>query len=320
MNILITGIHGFVGGNLLTAFKNHHTIYGLDIISPQKEGIECTYSWNELKDVQPIDCIIHLAGKAHDTESTSSAQSYFDINVGLTQKIFDWFLRSNAKKFVFFSSVKAVADSGKEEILTEDAEPKPGTAYGRSKLAAERYILHELERWTGGTSQTTKGKQVYLFRPCMIHGLGNKGNLNLLYKIVSKGIPWPLGAYENRRSMLSVDNLAYIIQNLIEKDIAPGTYHLADDQPISTNEIIRLMAESMQRKAHIINVPKAIINPLARSGDLLHLPLNSERLKKLTESYEVSNEKIKKALGVSELPIKAHEGLLKTFKSFYSNE
>jgi len=87
MNILITGIHGFVGSNLVVALKNQHTIYGLDIVSPQKDGVVKTYGWNELKDIPPIDCMIHLAGKAHDTKNQANAQVYFDINTGLTGMI-----------------------------------------------------------------------------------------------------------------------------------------------------------------------------------------------------------------------------------------
>ena len=67
LNILITGIHGFVGSNLVTALKAQHILYGLDIVSPEKDGVIQTFSWNELKDIPPIDCVIHLAGKAHDT-------------------------------------------------------------------------------------------------------------------------------------------------------------------------------------------------------------------------------------------------------------
>ena len=109
MNILITGIHGFVGTNLVAALKGAHTLYGLDIVSPVKEGVEKTYSWNDLEqgNLLPIDAIIHLAGKAHDTKNRSAAQAYFEVNTGLTMKAFDFFLRSDAKKFIFFSSVKA---------------------------------------------------------------------------------------------------------------------------------------------------------------------------------------------------------------------
>ena len=113
MNILISGIHGFVGSNFIRALKDKHTLYGLDIVSPAKEGVVTTFSWQDFEPTSfpfqtlpQFDAIIHLAGKAHDTKNQSAAQSYFDINTGLTQKIFDFFLESSAKKFIFFSSVK----------------------------------------------------------------------------------------------------------------------------------------------------------------------------------------------------------------------
>ena len=150
MNILITGIHGFVGSNLVSALKEHHTIYGLDIVSPQKDGVFKTYGWNELDQIPPIDCIIHLAGKAHDTKCQTTAHLYFEINTGLTQKIFDWFLTSHAQKFIYFSSVKAVADSVGEYILTEEVVPAPKGPYGESKLAAEEYIGSRMGEWEKG--------------------------------------------------------------------------------------------------------------------------------------------------------------------------
>ena len=150
----------------------------------------------------------------------------------------------------------------------------------------------------------------------MIHGPGNKGNLNLLYKLVKKGLPWPLGAFENKRSFTSIDNLTYLINQLIEKEIEPGIYQVADDEALSTNEIIRLIAASQGRKPSILNISKKMISFGARVGDVLHLPLNSERLKKLTESYVVSNQKIKKALGIEKMPVSAEEGLKKTLESF----
>jgi nucleoside-diphosphate-sugar epimerase len=100
-------------------------------------------SWDELHTLtgRNIGAIIHLAGKAHDTRNTAAEQEYFDINLGLTQKIFEFFLQSGAKKFIFFSSVKAAADTVQGDSLTETVEPSPGTPYGRSKLAAENYLL-----------------------------------------------------------------------------------------------------------------------------------------------------------------------------------
>ncbi len=150
----------------------------------------------------------------------------------------------------------------------------------------------------------------------MIQGPGNKGNLNLLYKLQQKGLPWPLGAFENKRSFCSIDNVLFVIQQLIENDIEPGIYQLADDEALSTNSIITLMAESQNKKAKIWRIPVTMIKVITRLGDILHLPLNSERLKKLTESYVVSNQKIKTALGIEKFPVTAAAGLRKTLDSF----
>lgn len=307
MKILITGIHGFVGNNLVAGLKGKHNIYGLDIISPLRDGVLSTYDWHDLSAIPQMDIVIHLAGMAHDTKNKTDAQAYFDINTGLTIKIFDWFLTNNSRKFIFFSSVKAVADSVPGTSLTEEDQPNPKTLYGKSKLEAERYIINQ---------SLNDNQKVYILRPCMIHGPGNKGNLNLLFKIVQKGIPWPLGKFENVRSFTSIDNLTYIISQLIVRDIETDIYQIADDESLSTNELIRLIAAAQKRKPRIFKIPKKLIYFLAKIGDYLHLPLNSERLKKLTESYLVSNKKIKGVLELEKMPFSATEGFKKTFNSF----
>jgi len=158
-------------------------------------------------------------------------------------------------------------------------------------------------------------KTTYILRPCMIHGPGNKGNLNLLYQVVKRGIPYPLGAFENRRSFTSIDNLSFVIEQLIEKDIPTGIYNMGDDETLSTNELITLMAATMGKPNRIWNWNKAVIQFFARIGTVLHLPLNTERLQKLTENYVVSNAKLKQALGIDKMPVKAEEGFRKTVKS-----
>ena len=320
MNILITGIHGFIGSNFIRALRDKHTLYGLDIIFPCRDGVIQTFSW---RDIEPtsfpfqilpkFDAVIHLAGKAHDTKNQSVAQSYFDINTGLTQKIFDFFMESSAKKFIFFSSVKAAADSVIGDILTEDMIPTPVGPYGESKIKAEEYIKEHFE-------YSTTDKQVYILRPCMIHGPGNKGNLNLLYNVVKKGIPWPLGDFENRRSFTSIDNLCCVIEGLLIKDVPTGIYHMGDDEALSTNELIVIMCEAMEKQPRIWKMNKRFMEACAGLGTLLHLPLNTERLRKLTENYVVSNAKIKVALGIDKMPVTAKEGLIKTIRSFEETE
>lgn len=310
MNVLITGCHGFVGTNLINALKVDHTIYGLDIVSPEDEGILQTFSWKDLNEgvLPKMDVVIHLAGKAHDTKNESEAGVYFEINTGLTKKIYDYYLKSSATKFIFFSSVKAAAESVQGAVLTEKVVPRPKGPYGESKIAAEAYIQ--------ANRPLDAGKSVYILRPCMIHGPGNKGNLNLLYKVVSKGIPWPLGAYENRRSFTSIDNLCFVIKELLSKDIPSGIYNIGDDEALSTNELIEVMCKSMNKKSRIWKLNRRLMEGCARIGTMIHFPLNSERLRKLTENYVVSNEKIKKALQIEKMPVTAKEGMEKTFRSF----
>lgn len=316
MKILITGIHGFVGSNLVNALKKEHTLYGVDIVAPVKEGVEKTFSWKDVDDnaIPPMDAIIHLAGKAHDTKNRAAAQVYFDVNTGLTQKIYDYFLKSEAKRFIFFSSVKAAADKVPGDVLTEEVVPAPKGPYGESKIKAEEYILKNEALRT--KNEELASKRVFILRPCMIHGPGNKGNLNLLYGVVSKGIPWPLGAFENRRTFTSIDNLCFVVEGLLTKDVQSGIYHMADDEALSTNELIEVMCEAMGKKAHIWKINRSLMEGVASIGTTLHLPLNEERLGKLTENYVASNAKIKKALGIERMPIRAKDGLKKTILSF----
>ena len=316
MKILITGIHGFVGSNLVNALKKEHTLYGVDIVAPVKEGVVKTFSWKDVDDnaIPPMDAIIHLAGNAHDTKNRAAAQVYFDVNTGLTQKIYDYFLKSEAKRFIFFSSVKAAADKVPGDVLTEEVVPAPKGPYGESKIKAEEYILKNEALRT--RNEESASKRVFILRPCMIHGPGNKGNLNLLYGVVSKGIPWPLGAFENRRTFTSIDNLCFVVEGLLTKDVQSGIYHMADDEALSTNELIEVMCEAMGKKAHIWKINRSLMEGVASIGTTLHLPLNEERLGKLTENYVASNTKIKKALGIERMPVRAKDGLKKTILSF----
>lgn len=312
MKVLITGVHGFVGSNLVTYLAPQNEIYGLDIIAPEKEGVVKTYSWDDLDagKVTDVDAIIHLAGKAHDTKNQTVADVYFKVNRDLTIKIFDYFCEHpSIKKFVFFSTAKAAADKV-DGVLTEDVVPSPVGPYGESKIAAEQYLLSKMEE------VRSKGKDIYIFRPCMIHGPGNKGNLNLLYNVVKKGIPWPLGAFENRRTFTSIENICFAVNGVLTKDVPSGIYNMGDDETLSTNELIEEICKSLGKKAHIWKLPKGLMNGVAKVGGWLHLPLNPERLRKLTESYISSNAKIKKALGVEKLPVDARQGLKVTLESF----
>lgn len=297
--LLITGSSGFVGKNFIKYVNDNKLgeLETLDLRVPIPSKLPA------------FTALIHLAGKAHDLKNAADPQQYFDVNYGKTKELFDLFLTSEGNDFIYFSSVKAAADTV-EGVLDETAVSNPQTPYGKSKLQAEEYILSQA---------LPQGKRVFILRPCMIHGPGNKGNLNLLYQFVKKRLPYPLAAFNNQRSFLSISNLNFILEQVITNPvIAGGVYNIADDEPLSTNKVIEILGEASGSKAKLWKLSPGFIKAIASIGDKLHLPLNSERLKKLTESYVVSNKKIKKALNITSLPVSSKEGLKITIQSFGS--
>ena len=287
MRILISGAYGFVGTNLCRYLvgKGHEGI-ALDIAKGKVDVYSAFYTWDDLDKIDwpSIDAVVHLAGKAHDTKNVTKPQAYFDINVGLTQKLFNA-CGDKVKTFVYFSSIKAV-----------DGD----TPYAQSK--------REAEKWLDG--------RAVILEPAMIHGPGNKGNLNLLFAVVKHGIPWPLAAFENRRSFTSIGNICAVVEALCKGSVSNGIYPMCDDEPVSTNRLIELIAESRSKKPKLWRLPKGLMRVGAKVGDVLRLPLNTERLGKLTEDAVVDNSKIKAALGWATMPIRAEDGLRTTLQSF----
>ncbi|MXO06005.1 NAD-dependent epimerase/dehydratase family protein [Flavobacterium sp. HBTb2-11-1] len=296
MKIAITGIRGFVGKNLQKYLETTYKIV----------SISARYELDQKFEIS-ADALIHLAGKAHDLKKVSEPKEYFDANYELTKQLFDAFLDSESFDFIYFSSVKSVADSV-QDVLFEDENPDPKSPYGQSKLNAENYIL---------SKKISQGKRVFIIRPCMIHGPGNKGNLNLLFNVVKKGMPYPLAAFHNERSFLGIDNLNFLIKEILEnKEIPSGIYNFSDDEFLSTNDVVRIISSVLNKKDRLIKIPKGLIIGMAKIGDFIKFPLNSETIQKLTENYRVSNRKIKSAIGIEKLPYTAKQGLEKTIKSF----
>ena len=302
---IITGSSGFVGSNLSPYLeKKHKKVLG---VSRSPSDGEVDYKKINITLLNNSNSFVHLAGKAHDLKKTSEDKDYYEVNTELTKRLFDQFLKSDCETFIYMSSVKAVADQA-DGVLTENVKPNPITVYGKSKLAAEEYIL---------SRKNLKNKRVYILRPCMIHGPNNKGNLNLLYSFVSKGIPYPFGKYLNRRSFVSIENLCFIIKELIDNSkIESGIYNIADDTSLSTIDLVQVISEVLCKPTRILKLPKLFVRFIAKVGDLFPIPINSERLLKLTENYEVSNLKIKNAIQ-KKLPLSSNEGIKKTIASFY---
>jgi nucleoside-diphosphate-sugar epimerase len=318
MNILITGFTGFVGSHL-TKYLRKEQAFSLTGMTRDKNK-------TDLKDYPQMDrivnkedvtahcdaeTIIHLAGKAHDLKGKDENREYYLANEKLTTELYDAFLASeSAKNFIFISTVSVFEkDSGKP--YTEEDEPAPATPYSISKLNAEKYIRKQ---------PLPEGKRFYILRPSIIYGPQNKGNLVMLFHFLSKGIPYPLGSFENKRSFLSVENFCFVLKKLINNQgVLPGIYHIADNEVLSTVDVVRLIDSVTQKNIKILRVPVPLVRLAAKAGDILPIPFDNEKLEKLTNDFVISNQKIKLALQ-TDMPVNTYDGLLDMFKTLNTNK
>lgn len=299
MKVAIFGASGFIGKNLVKSLKLKTDV--------QEVSLRNT-SWRNDINIDTT-VFINLVGKAHDHKGTATEKDYYFANVELVQNIFEVFNKSTADLFIHISSLAALEEFESTTPLVESDECHPFSIYGQSKRKAEQWLINQ---------NLSGNKKLIIIRPPMVHGPGDKGNLGLLYNIISKGIPYPLASFNNERSFISIDNFIFYIEEVIEKSktLENGIYHISDNETVSTSKIIKIIKEVLQKKIPDISVPKLIIKKLARIGDFIPFPLNTNRLKKMTSDLVVSNQKINVALNVRKLPFSAEEGLIKTIKSF----
>jgi nucleoside-diphosphate-sugar epimerase len=311
-DVVITGVRGFVGRNLKKYLSRNSTLKitgasrDKSALEQHKNDLNSVCSYDDIYDAkQQFDAYVHLAGKVIGVTKKGEEDEYYKVNFEQTKKMFDRFLKDpKAKKFIFVSTIHVLTEKP-ERVLDESYPPKPFTPYGKSKYLAENYIKDHC-----------KGdKKFYILRPSMIHGPGNKGNLNLLYGLISKGLPYPIGEVNNKRSFVSVDNFSFIINEILSNEVKPGLYHIADDDPTYTHDLIHLIASEIGVKPRIMNINLGLLSFAAKVGNYLPLPLNEHRLQKLTGDFIVSNKKIKNELG-KELPVKSVDGIKKTIQSF----
>lgn len=310
-HVLITGIRGFVGSNLME-YLLKDDLFQISGVSRNKEHIanlkpviKDTFSTNDIYEKGlGFDAYVHLSGKVYDVRYKGSESEYFEANYEATKRLFNQFINDQqAECFIFLSTIHVLTESPEIE-LDENYNPEPFTPYGKSKYKAEKYIQNHCP----------PDKKYYILRPSMIHGPGNKGNLNLLYNLVKSGLPYPVGAYNNKRSFVSIENLCFVIRELILNDVERGLYHIADDDPTYTHDLVKLIAEATDKKGRIWNVNPVLLNLVAKLGNTLPLPLNQHRLNKLTGDFVVSNDKLITALGKT-LPVKSDDGLRVTLKN-----
>lgn len=298
MKVAVLGYNGFIGKNLC-AFL--HPRFEVVEVSLRKEN------WK--KKLQSCEVYINLIGKAHDHKGEATESDYFFANSNIHKDVIDIFKESTAKLYIHISSLAAQEEIKSTKALSEEDSCKPVSAYGKSKRDFEQWISRQ---------EFDIDKKVIILRPPMVHGPGDKGNLGLLHQLISKGIPYPLNAFNNKRSFLSIDNFCFFINQIISnrEKIANGIYNISDDESISTSKIIDIIKQEENKRIVDLNFPKFVIKAIAKIGDVLPIPLNTVRLEKMTSNLLVSNQKIKTALGIHKLPTTAEEGLRKTIRSF----
>ena len=245
MKILVTGASGFVGRSLLVTLQDRsHEVIAASRSRVEQPGIFYVRSpelgpeanWSEA--LAGIDAVVHLAGLAHVTSERSDVETekkYLRINSEGSRKLAEQCAASGVKHFVFLSSCHAVAAES-DEVLTDCTNPRPVSAYGRSKLAAEGAIKSVLADSDCAWS---------ILRPPLVYGPGNKASFGLLVKLVQTGIPLPLSSVRNRRSFIYVENLVDLIATCLGNAKAlRKTFYPSDGEDVSTPELIRAIARA----------------------------------------------------------------------------
>lgn len=297
MKIYITGATGYLGKYLKESLEEKYDVFTPDL----RKALSVDFS--------QADVIINCIGKTGDGEKKVAYETYLESNYNSVVKLYDIFENTNAKLLIHFSSIAAVEELMSESDLNEDAPCNPISAYGITKRKAEEFLIKKIH---------FTDKKIVILRPTRIHGPKDKGTIFQLFNFLKKGIPYPFASFNNTRSFLAIDNLVFLIDGIVNmrNTIESGVYNVNDDQGLSTLEIIDSFEKYGGLRVRKMFIPKFLFTGLAKVGDIIKLPFNSNTLGKITLSRVVSNNKIKTALKISKLPLTAHDGLIKTVKSF----
>ena len=313
--VLVTGANGFVGNHVCDRLLRD----GMDVVGTVRrtESVTQLHSmvtpivtgditgkpdWSLILD--GVDAVIHLAARTHVVRDRmpDSLSKYRRINVSATENLLMACGAANISRFLFLSSIKAVGE-GANDPYSESTVCQPEDAYGISKREAELRIL-EMTRATD--------IEPVIIRSPLVYGPGVRGNFRSLMQLVNRRIPLPIASVRNARSMVYVQNLADAIALVLMHPAAGGqTFHVADDQPVSTRELIERIAAMMQRRPRMLACPVSVLKFFARIFG------QSDRVARLTSSLTVSTEKIRELLGWSP-PISFESGLRQTVDWFLS--
>ena len=259
--ILITGVSGFVGGRLADCIIDS-CVYGVTGVS--RTALSKSYPVFEIPsffDLPAVDAlfdgvsvVVHAAARVHvmsDTES-DPLQAFREVNVEGALNFARQAAAAGVKRFIFISSIKVNGEQTRlgQPFFSHD-DPSPEDFYGISKHEAEQG-LRELAAETG--------MEVVIIRPPLVYGPGVKGNFASMIKLVGKGLPLPLGAVHNKRSLVALDNLVDLIVTCIDHHGAANeTFLVSDGEDLSTSQLLRGVAEAMGKPSRLIPVPAGLL-------------------------------------------------------------
>ena len=287
--VLVTGANGFVGRALCTRLTRSGLAARAAVRAPAGLPDEAIVSpladetdWRAA--LSGCEAVVHLAARVHVMHDTSADPQplYRATNTDATLNLARQAVEAGVKRFVFVSTIK-VNGEGRDAAYRETDAPAPEDAYAISKWEAEQGL------WR--IAQDT-GLEVVILRPPLIYGPGVKANFRRLLDTVERGWPLPLGAIDNRRSLLYLGNFVDAIRLCIEHPAAPGQTFLIDDgQPVSTPELVRAVARALGRPVRLLPVPPGV---LAFAGALVG---KRAAVARLTGSLWVDSSLIRERLG-----------------------
>lgn len=260
--VLLTGATGFVGSCVFSQLQQHPNfqVAGLCRRQPQDRNSSKLHAVGDLDQagisalLQGVDVLIHAAARAHimKDEVADPLAEYRRVNVEGTLNLARQAAAAGVKRFIFISSIKVNGEATvKARAFSANDETAPEDAYGISKLEAEQRLLH---------LAAETGMEVVIIRPPLVYGPGVKGNFASMIKLVEKGLPLPLGAIHNKRSLVGIDNLVDLIIRCIGHPAAANQVFLAGDgQDLSTTELLRGVGEAMGKPARLIPVPAGML-------------------------------------------------------------
>ncbi|RVT46908.1 SDR family oxidoreductase [Rheinheimera sediminis] len=303
--ILLTGASGFVGNALLGVLgPKHLSILGRKSVQGDFKAFfhaDIAGNTDYSAALKGIDVIIHSAARVHvmDEKSSDPLAEFREVNTAGTLNLAQQAADSGVKRFIFISSIKVNGEKtfpGKP--FQYDDKPMPEDAYGISKAEAE----------TGLRQIALKtGMEVVIIRPPLVYGPGVKANFAAMMSLAKKNLPLPLGAINNKRSLVAIDNLTSLVVTCVTHPKAANqTFLVSDDNDLSTTELVETMFGAIGKKAIFIPVPVKVLHFAAR------LLGKGSVIDRLYGNLEVNIEFTKNALGWSPV-VSVHEAIKKCF-------